>query len=231
MQPHHTVGFIKMMLVVKGEAVQTSELSMTFAGRQWDDSKTMSECNITNFNNITVNRKLRGGGTGKVTKKDKNIKDEKLLLLKAKLDNKKIMLGNDTIFDRVKYAVSTLNDTMGAAFKTELKGMNLEKCQMVSDTFYETSGVAERFMREMAPTFIPLLTELDTHINDLTNAKAMLVIAFELSYTSEFFNNGKFQHSEFEVLVQERLDECLKEAEVERRVAERMASASASMDM
>ena len=62
MQPHHTVGFIKMMLVVKGEAVQTSELRMSFAGRPCDDSKTMSECNIKNFNNITVNRRLRGGG-------------------------------------------------------------------------------------------------------------------------------------------------------------------------
>ena len=81
MQPHHTVGFIKMMLVVKGEAVQTSELSMSFAGRQWDDSKTMSECTITNFNSIQVFRKLRGGGVikkiGKKAAQDEAISVQK----------------------------------------------------------------------------------------------------------------------------------------------------------
>jgi len=229
-QPHHTVGFIKIMLVVKGEAVKTSELRMAFAGRDWDDSKTVSECGITNFNNITLKKRLRGGGTGKVTKKDKYTKDEKLLLLKAKIDAKKNTLGNDIMINRAKHAVSTLNETMGTAFKTELKGMNLMKCQMVSDAYYESSGAADRYMKEMAPTFIPLLTELDTHINDLTNAKDMLVTAFEHSYTAEFFSNGKLQHTEFEDLVQERLNECLKDAEVERRVAERMASAGATMD-
>ena len=226
----NTFADVKEMLAAM-EGIEAETLAMiTFQGKQRADEQLLG-----NIDNIQPNgsrfyatRRPRGGG--KAIKKDKNMKDERILLLKAKLDNRRTMLGNDGIFNRVKHAVSTLNETMGTAFKTELKGMNLEKCQVVSDTFYESSAHVDRFMKEMAPTLIPLVTELDTHINDLTSAKAMLVTAFELSYTAEFFSNGKLQHTEFEDLVRERLNECLKDAEVERRVAERMASAGATMD-
>ena len=60
--PHYSIGFVKMMLVMKREAVRPQDLCMTFAGRPLDDSKTVSECGIINFNSITVFRKVRGGG-------------------------------------------------------------------------------------------------------------------------------------------------------------------------
>ena len=159
---------------------------MTFAGRQWDDdSKTVSECNITNFNSITVFRKLRGGGKG--IKKEQKLKHQRLELADMAVKLMKHAAKN-TVIEQTRQSIVTFMTDVESSDKVILKWLEKQDTpSLVKLMSALNTNNPEHKMKAIASAiFSKEWGIIDEYCDQLNHAKECMDNTVAFAFTKEW---------------------------------------------
>ncbi len=137
----------------------------------------------------------------------------------------------DAIIQQASDVTNAMQATAGTAFANEIQKMNIEQVEKIIEFYENSSSISERFVKDLCPLFMPIVSTLDTQIQHMIEIKESLHVAFEMSYTTEFFHTNKFIHQSFYDLLSARHKECLNELEIARQVNERMTTMASDARM
>eukprot|EP00435_Cladocopium_sp_Y103_P009100 s3291_g2.t1 len=165
-------------------------------------------------------KRLRGGGVSRAIKKP-----ERLMLLRAKAKAFAEKIVQD---DLAKKCQAKANETLAHPASNlvcdTINKSNLEVLEAMKETWDNGSVNGDRFAGEFAPHFLGLIGEVNEKIDQLVDARKMLVSAFEVKFSEEFLvPSGRYNLTRIEQLLDERIAELKQAKSVEDEVARRMA--------